>query len=252
MRSAPCRSRAVRRVGVAAFAAALTVLVPVPASYAASPAPTGTRVIKSTTTFTVPAGVAGIQVRAWGAGGGGAETSSLGDYNCSGGAGGAGGMIEGNLTVAPGDELTITVGQGGASGTQDPDDSNVGYPGKDGSDTTVASGGSVLITAGAGKGGSVATAASSGAPTPGSGGSGSSNSATTADTDLGGGGVVREGTSGAGGSCTSGLPDGTSGGSQPVGDVTNADSTTSRGGAGAGFGDSPSVVGGSGFVVLRW
>jgi uncharacterized repeat protein (TIGR01451 family) len=59
-------------------------------------------------TFTVPKGVTQISVRIWGAGGGGVlDASQQG--------GGAGGYAGGTLNVTPGQVLSITVGQGGAS-----------------------------------------------------------------------------------------------------------------------------------------
>ena len=54
--------------------------------------------------FVVPAGVTSLSVKIWGAGGGGGR---------EGYRGGAGGYTEGNLTVTPGETLTIIVGQGG-------------------------------------------------------------------------------------------------------------------------------------------
>jgi Glycine rich protein len=61
--------------------------------------------------FTVPPGVRSIRVLEWGAGGGGA---SIGPRQYSAG---AGGFTTGDVAVRPGQELTVTVGQGGnASG----------------------------------------------------------------------------------------------------------------------------------------
>ena len=58
-------------------------------------------------TFTVPAGVTSIQVYMWGAGGGGKNAVY----------GGAGAMIQGVLTVTPGETLNIVVGGGGSGPT---------------------------------------------------------------------------------------------------------------------------------------
>ena len=55
-------------------------------------------------TFTVPSGVTNLSVKIWGAGGGGGRDSHKG---------GAGGYTSGNLSVTPGESLTIIVGQGG-------------------------------------------------------------------------------------------------------------------------------------------
>lgn len=53
-------------------------------------------------TFIVPAGITSIDVKIWGAGGGGSE-----------GSGGSGAFIKGNLAVTPGQVLIIVVGKGG-------------------------------------------------------------------------------------------------------------------------------------------
>jgi|GEM_PF-3608572 len=55
--------------------------------------------------WTVPAGVTSIDVKLWGAGGGG-------DYN--GSSGGSGGFVKGTLAVTPGQILKIVVGEGGS------------------------------------------------------------------------------------------------------------------------------------------
>jgi hypothetical protein len=59
--------------------------------------------------FTVPGGVTRIKVLEWGAGGGGA---SLGRPQYSGG---AGGFTVGEVAVRPGEEFTVSVGQGGSA-----------------------------------------------------------------------------------------------------------------------------------------
>ncbi len=59
--------------------------------------------------FTVPAGVTSIDVKVWGAGGGGGWYSSD-TYSWSGG---AGGFSNGTITVTPGETLKIIVGAGG-------------------------------------------------------------------------------------------------------------------------------------------
>lgn len=62
--------------------------------------------------FLVPYRVTSIRVLEWGAGGGGAQ-SAAGQYSA-----GAGGYTAGTVAVYPGQQLTVTVGQGGfASGT---------------------------------------------------------------------------------------------------------------------------------------
>ena len=56
--------------------------------------------------FTVPPGITTLNIKAWGAGGG-SDSSGIG-------LGGAGGFSAANVTVSPGDILTVRVGQGGA------------------------------------------------------------------------------------------------------------------------------------------
>ncbi len=60
-------------------------------------------------TFTVPAGVYWLQVKAWGAGGGGSRYTGI--YST----GGAGGYVSGTISVTPGDILKVVVGRGGRS-----------------------------------------------------------------------------------------------------------------------------------------
>ncbi|WP_373707511.1 GEVED domain-containing protein [Kaistella sp.] len=64
----------------------------------------------NTQTFTVPAGVTSLQIKAWGAGGGGSNA-----FN-DGGSGGSGAFITTELTVSAGQVYTIQVGGGGKSG----------------------------------------------------------------------------------------------------------------------------------------
>ena len=63
-------------------------------------------------TFVVPATTTSLTVYMWGAGGGGGHTGTQGAT-----AGGAGAYLEGTLTVAPNNSLTIIVGGGGAHGS---------------------------------------------------------------------------------------------------------------------------------------
>lgn len=60
--------------------------------------------------FTVPAGVTSMDVRLWGAGGGGNAWQNPAV------SGGGGGFTSGKLAVSPGEALSITVGQGGQYG----------------------------------------------------------------------------------------------------------------------------------------
>ncbi|GAA4977436.1 choice-of-anchor D domain-containing protein [Algibacter aquimarinus] len=72
----------------------------------------------SSGTFVVPAGVTSVNVAAWGAGGGGADEAS----NDGGGGGGGGGFRGGTIAVTPGDNITITIGNGGAGATSNGND----------------------------------------------------------------------------------------------------------------------------------
>lgn len=64
----------------------------------------------NTQTFTVPAGVTSLQIKAWGAGGGGSNA-----FN-DGGSGGSGAFITATLQVSAGEQYTVQVGGGGKSG----------------------------------------------------------------------------------------------------------------------------------------
>ena len=63
------------------------------------------------TTYNVPAGCDTLTVKAWGAGGAG------GGHSGQGAAGGGGGFAKADISVTPGESLTIEVGGGGAGGT---------------------------------------------------------------------------------------------------------------------------------------
>lgn len=67
--------------------------------------------VTSGTNIRVPLDVRNLYVKVWGAGGGGGA-----GYNTSGDIAGAGGYIEGTITVVPGEELIIRVGSGGQGG----------------------------------------------------------------------------------------------------------------------------------------
>jgi uncharacterized repeat protein (TIGR01451 family) len=60
-------------------------------------------------TFTVPSGVTSLDVRMWGAGGGGIDPA----YFTNQYSGGGGGYTTGTVAVTPGQVLTVTAGQGG-------------------------------------------------------------------------------------------------------------------------------------------
>jgi hypothetical protein len=89
-------------------------------------------------TWSVPPNVTAIRVTVVGAGGGGATGSEDDPFLSGGGGGGSGGILQTNLSVSPGDEISYQVGSGGSgaispgaggrpggSGTA----SNIGYRG---------------------------------------------------------------------------------------------------------------------------
>lgn len=145
-----------------------------------------------TTSWTAPSGVTLIEYLVVGGGGGGGN-----GYDAGGGAGGGGGMVlTGTLSVTPGQSYTVTVGDGGAGGT----DSRTNNNGTSGGDSVFAS----ITALGGGYGGGSRT------NNPGPAGSGaglggaSQVSNTTAPTggNGGGGGNAGGGGGGAGGAGT--------------------------------------------------
>ena len=74
----------------------------------------GSQTFTADGTFIVPAGVTALDVKIWGAGGG---AGGMG-YNTEAGGGGGGGgyTMLATLVVTPGEEITVTVGAGGAGG----------------------------------------------------------------------------------------------------------------------------------------
>jgi hypothetical protein len=70
-----------------------------------------------TFTWTVPAGILKVWIKAFGGGGGGGSSGSAGIY---GGGGGGGAYAEGFLSVTPATVATVTVGNGGNGGSSSP------------------------------------------------------------------------------------------------------------------------------------
>jgi len=64
--------------------------------------------------FTVPTGVSSIDVKLWGAGGGGADHNGDGT-SCEAVGGGGGGYVEGTIATTPGTKFDVYVGEGGES-----------------------------------------------------------------------------------------------------------------------------------------
>lgn len=108
------------------------------------------------TSYTVPAGVTYIKVKAWGGGGGGGAGGGTG---ANGGAGGGGAYATGIVPVTPGEVLSVSVGYGAGGGTRATSGGGGGGGGESGIRRTDA-GTTALVIAGAGAGGGGARAAS--------------------------------------------------------------------------------------------
>ncbi|WP_379966252.1 Ig-like domain-containing protein [Epilithonimonas sp. UC225_85] len=185
-------------------------------------------------TFTVPAGITSITIKAWGAGGGGANSV----YYSFVGGGAGGGYSTGTLAVTPGDVLTIRVGKGGVTS------STVATFGGGGAGGTAGQNG--------GSGGGLAGVfLGSGTTTPiliAGGGGGGSPGADTLNPVAGGGGGTTGGQSGAypagkggtqsagGAASTSAGNNGTAGSSLTGGKGGNANTSSNEGGGGGGGG----------------
>ncbi len=208
------------------------------------------------TSFTVPAGVTTITVKAWGAGGGGG-----GAHVADGGAGGGGGFTQSDISVTPGETLIIQVGGGGDGGAAPADGDGgdgggggavINTGGGQGGDGGTSSGGSggggggysavkrgstYLVQAaggGGGGGGSNAGSETGGAGGAGGGASGVSGSNAGAGAFGGGGGTPSSG--GAGGSTQSGGTSGTDGVANGGGDGGTTSGSIGAGGGGGGSG----------------
>jgi len=190
----------------------------------------------SSTTWTAPAGVTSVNylVVAGGGGGGSAATGIS-----MGGGGGAGGLLQGQLTVIPGNTYTVTVGAGGASTTN-------------GSNSVF---GSITATGGGAGAGGISSAVD--AQNGGSGGGGRPYNAlqkgsgisgqgfdggSAGNVDIAGGGG---GSSSVGGSVPSGTVAG-SGGSGTVVNITGSNVTYAGGGGGGAYSGQTAGTGGSG------
>ena len=194
------------------------------------------------TSFVVPLDVPGgvIQVKLWAPGGGSGNTSNTG----LAGDGGGGGYVAGNLTVVPGETLTLKIGGKGLGSVR----SSGNYAGSGGGYTAILRGATILALAGGGAGGAGTDKpdnAGRGGPGGGNvGGTGSANGLATAGPGVGGsqvaggtaGGDSGGGTSATAGSAlqggTGGLGPGQAGGTNGGG--TAGGSTRAGGGGGAG------------------
>ncbi len=125
-----------------------------PSGAAGATGPAGPGAVDYTTpgtyTYTVPPGVADVQVELWGAGGGGGiEGPILGGYG-----GGGGAVLTAIVPVTSGTVVTVTVGQGGQGG-------RFPYGGYAGTATSVTING-MTVTAGGGGGGAAGNVGGSG------------------------------------------------------------------------------------------
>ncbi|MGH7240872.1 MAG: hypothetical protein ACREGB_01090, partial [Candidatus Saccharimonadales bacterium] len=127
-----------------------------------------------TDTYTVPSGVTTVTVKAWGGGGGaGAASGSTGVA----GSGGGGGFVQADLTVTPGQVLTVMTGSGGGGGAAADNGGNGG-----GYSAVKNSGGTFLVQAGGGGGGGGTNGGNTGAGGAGGAGGGTSGVAGSAGT----------------------------------------------------------------------
>lgn len=200
---------------------------------------TTTQTFTASGTFTVPAGVNKVTVKAWGGGGGGGGVESGGTSNKSGGGGGGGAFVLNNsVTVTPGANVTVTVGTGG-TGT-------VNQNGGTGGSSTFGS--AVPVTAPGGQGGIRGIGGGDVTGAGGTGGSGTHDGGTGATapsaTESGGGGGGA-GETGAGGSTTSataGAGGAGGGGAGGAGRTDNGDGSPGNAPGGGGGGGSTQGV----------
>lgn len=180
-----------------------------------------------TSNWTVPSSVTSISAVCIGGGGGGGCGTGGALSAC--GAGGGGALYyANNISVVPGEVLTIGVGNGGIGGIR----ANSVYNGSDGGDSYVARGASYLVLAKGGKGGTTDANGGLGgnvASCIGSGGGSGGNAVFSSSSCQGGGGAG--GYSGNGGMTASNG----SGGGGAGGNVGNATFFTGGGGGGVGL-----------------
>lgn len=106
-----------------------------------------TLVTPGNNTWTVPAGVTRIRIRAWGGGGGG----FCGGGGNTGSPGGDGGYGEKIMTVSPGTSLSYVIGGGGAAGLRTNNDCGSGHPAPGPGGASYATyGGTQVVNAGGG------------------------------------------------------------------------------------------------------
>jgi hypothetical protein len=188
-------------------------------------------------TYTVPAGVTSVSVKAWGGGGAGAGGGNPGSGTPNGGNGGGSGAVATTLTVTPGETLSVYVGGGGTAGAFNSGGNDAGGGGGGGGYSSVYRSATALAIAAGGGGGGGARQYLAG----GAGGPGGCTSSGIACYGIGGSGGIGAGgggSSSAGGSGGSGQNgnNGTGGSSliagQGAGGSNNGAASTGGGAAG--------------------
>ena len=198
-----------------------------------------------TYSFIVPATVTSVSAVVVGGGGGAGPTGGVND---GGGGGAGGGLAYGNISVTAGEELIVTVGEGGASSK------DLAQNGSNGGTSTIVRGSdsAVLLSAGGGQGGAywsgTGLVAAGGAPggtnhINGTGGVGGSGGISRLNSAGGaGGGAAGYSGNGGDGASSNGNSGGTSGaGGGGSGGTTNSANCGGGGGVGI-FGEGASGV----------
>jgi hypothetical protein len=196
--------------------------------------------------YVVPPGVTTITAKVWGGGGGGGRGKAGAGI---GGSGGGGGFAQADITVTPGETLTIVVGGGGLAATSDQSG------GGGGGYTAVKRGATFLIQAGAGGGGGGGdrnSGKNGGAGGPGGGLIGANGFPGTGVRVGGGGGGGTQAAGGVGGLADS-VGDGAAGSAYQGGGGSNGNTGTGGGVAGGapgggngGLNDGENGAGGGG------
>ena len=239
----------------------------------------GVQTFTSNGTFAVPEGVTKIWVTAAGGGGGGGACYSQSGVAAGGGGGGSC-VLRKPFTVTPGEQIAITIGNGGSAGTWTNNSGTIKLTdGGTGGSTVIGS----LLTLSGGTGGSSASSGGSGGNggTGGGGGGGASNSSSSSwNTPRGGSGYINGqnavytrydnstkgagnggggfagGNGGKGGGNTSGGGGGGSvgdGGNGAIKDSKSATSGVYGGGGGGGVSSSYTPgAGGKGIAIIEW
>jgi hypothetical protein len=204
----------------------------------------GSLTITGNQTFTVPAGVTQITVKAWGAGGGGGGN----DDTVAGGSGGGGAFVNAVLSVTPGQTFSTVVGVGGLAGASDRAGTGSGAGGGAGSGGAAGGQPGTQGDSGAGGGGGGGTFLYNSSNVivlvAGGGGGGGGGGLKGGEGGAAGAGDLTGGGGGGGQSVTSGVY--TPGSGATPGNSGDADRGT------AGNGGGPRANGMDGRIVIRW